>query len=107
MPAFPKPERAERKAAKRRVERQHRLTRAQVRQIVYRRAKGKCERCQRPVSFDVHGWRDEHAEVNEPECRSGGADPLDPNACELVCHRCHYGAPSHGHAPTAARMVKR
>jgi hypothetical protein len=105
--AQPKPERAARKAAGKRQERARRLTRAQVRRLVYDRAKGRCERCQRAVSFDVHPWKDAHAEVNEPGMRSKGADPLDPKQCELVCHKCHFGGPSGAHAPTAARMRTR
>ena len=48
---LPKPERAARKQAKRRTERRRQLTRAQVRQIVFTRAKRRCERCGRRVSF--------------------------------------------------------
>jgi hypothetical protein len=105
--APPKPERAARKAAKRQQQQQHRLTRAQVRQIVFRRAKERCERCQRRVSFDVAAWRDDRAQINEPQMRSKGANPLDPDQCELVCRACHFGGPSGAHAPTADRMVRK
>lgn len=102
--AQPKPERAARKKAVKRGERERRLTRKQVRALVYAREMGRCQRCRRSVSFDVYPWRDERAEINEPGCRSKGADPLDPKQCELVCHACHFGGPSHAHAPTKARM---
>jgi 5-methylcytosine-specific restriction endonuclease McrA len=105
---IPKPERAARKAAKRKTERRHQLTRAQVRQIVFHRAKGKCERCRRAVSFDVHPWKDERAQVNERIPKSRGGDPLDPIVnTELVCRRCHFGGPSGAHAPTKERMTAR
>jgi hypothetical protein len=103
---IPKPERAARKAKKEAAKRGHRLTRKQVCQIVFRRERGKCQRCGRAVSFDVHPWKDERAQVNEPQLRSRGADPLDPKQCELVCRRCHFGGPSGAHAPTAARMAR-
>lgn len=54
MTPIPKPCRAARKAAQARQQRQSHRTRAQVRQIVFRRAKGCCERCHVPVSFDVY-----------------------------------------------------
>lgn len=103
--AFPKTYRADRKAAQRKVERRRRLTRAQVRRIVFNREHGLCQRCKRPVSFDVAPYADDYGEVNEPEGRHTDAH-LDPGRCELVCHACHFGGPSHGHAPTKARMRK-
>lgn len=107
MLGIPKPERAARKAAKRKTQATRRLTRAQVRTIVFTRAKGKCERCSRPVSFDVAAWKDERAQVNERVPRSRGGDPLDPvTNTELVCRACHFGGPSGAHAPTAARMAR-
>lgn len=102
--AQPKPERAERKAKKKKAERVRALTRAQVRQIVFTRAHGRCERCQRCVSFDVLPYKDERAQVNENPPRSLGGDPLDPNQCELTCRACHFGGPSGAHAPTPERM---
>lgn len=69
-----KPERAARKAATRRQARTFTLTRAQVRKIVFDRAKGHCERCGRVVSFDVYPYKDDHAEVHE--------DP--PRTCDRV-----------------------
>lgn len=107
MMGFPKPERAARKAAKRKADRTFRLTRAQVRSLVYNRTHGRCERCQRGVSFDVAAWRDDRAHVNETTPRSLGGDPLKLSDCELVCRKCHFGGPSGAHAPTKARMVKR
>lgn len=104
--AQPKPERAVRKAKQRKAERSRRLTRAQVREIVFIRERGRCQRCRVPVSFDVAAWKDEHAQVNEPLPRSLGGDPLDPKQCELVCRKCHYGGPSGAHAPTKARMTQ-
>ncbi len=104
--AVPKTYRADRKAKKRKADRQFDLTRAQVRALVMERAKGCCERCGRKVDFDVAPFLDHHAEVNEPGMRSKGADPLDPNQCELVCHKCHFGGPSGSHAPTAERMKR-
>lgn len=88
----PKPERAVRKAATRRQARTFRLTRAQVRTIVFDRAKGHCERCGRAVSFDVHPYKDDHAEVHEDPPRSLGGDPLDPAGCLLTCKICHMKA---------------
>lgn len=99
-----KPERAARKAKRRTAERKFTLSRAQVRQRVFDREKGRCQRCRRAVSFDVSAWKDERAQVNENPPRSRGGDPLDPKACELTCRRCHFGGPSGAHAPTAARM---
>lgn len=96
--------RAERKAAKRKDDGKFKRTRAQVRVIVFDRESGRCERCDRKVSFDVAPYADDHAEVNEPGLRSRGADPLDPDQCELVCHQCHFGGPSGAHAPTKERM---
>ena len=106
LKAIPKTYRAERKAKKRKTEREFTLTRAQVRVIVMDRANGCCERCGRKVDFDVAPYLDHHAEVNEPGLRSLGADPLDPAQCELVCHKCHFGGPSGAHAPTAKRMTR-
>ena len=101
---LPKPERAARKAAKRRTERRRTLTRAQVRHLVFTRAKGRCQRCRRPVSFDVAAWRDDRAQVNENPPKSLGGDPLNPACCELVCRACHFGGPSGAHAPSKERM---
>jgi hypothetical protein len=106
FPLVPQPKtyRAERKATKRKAERQFTLTRAQVRAIVMDRERGCCERCGRKVDFDCAPYLDHHAEVNEPGLRSLGADPLDPRQCELVCHKCHFSGPSGAHAPTKDRM---
>jgi hypothetical protein len=106
-PNVQKTYRADRKAKKRKAERQFALTRAQVRAIVMDRERGCCERCGRKVDFDCAPYLDHHAEVNEPGMRALGADPLDPAQCELVCHKCHYSGPSGAHAPTAERMKKR
>ena len=103
--ALQKPERAARKAKTRRAERKFTLTRAQVRQRVFDREKGRCQRCRRKVSFDVAAWKDERAQVHENPPRSLGGDPLDPAQCELTCRACHFGGPSGAHAPTAVRMV--
>lgn len=101
-----KPERAARKAKTRKAERTRALSRSQVRDIVFRRERGKCQRCRRDVSFDVYPWKDERAQVNENPPRSLGGNPLDPAQCELTCRKCHFGGPSGAHAPTAERMAK-
>jgi hypothetical protein len=106
-PDLQKHYKAERKAGKRKAERQFALTRAQVRAIVMDRANGCCERCGRKVDFDCAPYLDHHAEVNEPDMRALGADPLDPAQCELCCHACHFGGPSRAHAPTKERMKQR
>jgi hypothetical protein len=70
--AQPKPERATRKAAKRKAARTFTLTRAQVRQLVFAREKGHCQRCRVPVSFDVAAWKDERAQSQrEPSAVAG------------------------------------
>ncbi len=103
-----KPSRVQRKKAERRTERQRRLTRSQVREIVYRRERMICERCHRPVKGpdDSEPWEDDRAQVNERVPKSRGGDPLDPDNCELTCRRCHFGGPSGAHAPTKARMKR-
>jgi 5-methylcytosine-specific restriction endonuclease McrA len=101
---IPKPERAARKAKKLEVKKAHRLTRKQVQQIVYRRERGRCQRCGLAVSYDVHAWKDERAQCNDIVPRSKGGNPLDPDNQELTCRRCHFGGPSGAHAPSAARM---
>jgi 5-methylcytosine-specific restriction endonuclease McrA len=103
---IPKPERAARKAKKKEAEQKHRLTRKQVCQIVYRRERGKCQRCGRDVSYDVHAWKDERAQCNDIVPRGKGGNPLDPDNQELTCRKCHFGGPSGAHAPTPARMAR-
>jgi 5-methylcytosine-specific restriction endonuclease McrA len=102
----PKPARAVRKRKKKRAERTRRRTRAQVRAIVLRRERDRCQRCGIPVSYDVHPAADARAQVNEIVPKSQGGDPLDPDNCELTCRKCHFGGPSGAHAPTPARMTK-
>jgi 5-methylcytosine-specific restriction endonuclease McrA len=101
--AVPKTYRAERKAKKRKAERQFALTRAQVRAIVMDREKGCCERCGRKVDFDVAPYLDHHAEVHEDPPRSLGGDPLDPKQCVLLCRSCHFSGASGGHIGRGAR----
>ena len=94
---IPKPQRADRKAAKHQVERVQRKTRAVVRKIVYLRERGTCERCRIAVSFDVYAWADNRAEVHEEPPRSLGGDPYDPDQCHLLCRKCHQSGPSGSH----------
>ena len=100
MLAYPKPER--RRVLKRRAKRQQHLTRAQCRQIVYRRERMMCQRCQRKLSLDVYPPDPRFPHVNEKVPRSKGGDPLDPDNQELLCGTCHL--PGGQHAPTVARM---
>jgi 5-methylcytosine-specific restriction endonuclease McrA len=102
-----KPTRAERKAKKKGDERKRALTRAQLRAIVMRRERERCERCKVKVSYDVHPADDTRAQVNERVPKSLGGNPLDPDNCELTCRKCHFGGPSGAHAPTKARMKRR
>jgi hypothetical protein len=102
-----KPERAARKAKEQREARQFRLSRKQVCQRVFKLKKGRCERCRRKVSFDVHAWKDDRAQVNDIVPRSLGGNPLDVKNQELTCRKCHFGGPSGAHAPTPARMERR
>lgn len=110
--AQPKPERAARKATKRKAEAQQHRTRTQACALVWRREGGtsdrlaRCERCRRPVSRDVAGWRDERAQFNERIPKSLGGSPTDPANIELTCRACHFGGPSRAHAPTKSRMKK-
>jgi 5-methylcytosine-specific restriction endonuclease McrA len=99
---FPKPER--RSKEKRRTERRQRLSRAQCRMIVKRRAKDRCERCGRTVTDDCDPTDDRRAHVNEKVPKSRGGSPYDPENCELLCRACHL--PGGQHAPTAERMAK-
>ncbi len=98
----PKPDRCS--TLKKRKERQHRLTRFQVRQLVFRREHGQCQRCGRLVTDDCWPWEDRRAHVNEIVPRSLGGDPLDPDNCELTCRPCHL--PHGQHAPTQSRMER-
>ena len=98
--AQPKPER--RSKAKKRQEREQRLSRRQCRAIVFARAKGRCERCGRQVTDDTEPWRDERAHVNEKVPRSKGGSPYDPDNGELLCRPCHL--PHGQHAPTKERL---
>lgn len=104
---LPKPERAARKAEKRKAERRYRLTRAQTCEVVWKRERGRCERCGRAVSRDVAGWRDERAQFNERLPKSLGGSPTEPLNVELTCRACHFGGPSGAHAPTKERMKRR
>lgn len=111
--ACPKPERAVRKAKKKKAERSRALTRKQACAIVWRREGGtddrdaRCQRCTVRVSRDVAAWRDNRAQFNELVPRSKCGSPTDPTNIELTCRACHFGGPSGAHAPTAARMVGR
>ena len=98
-----KPER--KRYVKNRDRAKKKLTRAQVREAVYRRERMVCERCgirtRKPTECYWAG--DPHmAHVNEMVPRSLGGDPLDPDNCELVCQACHL--PNGQHAPTPERM---
>ncbi len=99
---FPKPERRSR--VKKRKDKAKRLSRAQCRAIVFKRAKERCERCGRKVTDDTEPWRDERAHVNEMVPKSRGGSPYDPDNCELLCRPCHF--PKGQHAPTVERMRK-
>jgi 5-methylcytosine-specific restriction endonuclease McrA len=69
--------------------------------VVYRRAKGRCERCGIAVSGKRPLGHPQRAEMNHKVPRSrGGRD--DPDNCELICHACHM--PDGQHAPTKTRM---
>lgn len=103
MAAIPKPER--RCFVKNRLRAQRKLTRAQVRELVYRREKMLCQRCgQRSKRPKDCTWEGDPlmAHVNENPPRSKGGDPLNPDQCELTCQSCHL--PNGQHAPTKARM---
>lgn len=100
-----KPER--RRYVKNRERAKKKLTRAQVRELVYRREQMRCERCQRRTRRPNEcTWEGDPAmaHVNERVPRSLGGDPLDPDNCELVCQGCHL--PGGQHAPTPERMQK-
>lgn len=102
--APPKPER--RRYAKNRAKAKRKLTRAQVRETVYRRERMRCERCDRRTKLPkdcLWGGDPLMAHVNERVPRSLGGNPLDPDNCELVCQECHL--PNGQHAPTAERMT--
>lgn len=103
--AKPKPER--RRYVKNRERLKRKLTRTQVREIVYRRERMRCQRCDRYVKRPKDcTWEGDPAmaHVNERVPRSKGGDPLDPDNCELVCQGCHL--PDGQHAPTPERMRK-
>jgi 5-methylcytosine-specific restriction endonuclease McrA len=100
-----KPER--RRHVKKRAKVQKKLTRAQVREIVYGREKMRCERCgQRTKRPNDCTWGGDPtmAHVNERVPRSKGGNPLEPKNCELTCQACHL--PGGQHAPTKERMQK-
>jgi 5-methylcytosine-specific restriction endonuclease McrA len=100
--AQPRPER--RSAVKKRQAKVRRLSRAQCRDIVFRREHGKCQRCGRAVTYDCWPWEPQRAHVNELVPRSKGGDPRDPDGCELCCRECHL--PNGQHAPTPERLKK-
>lgn len=100
MRSFWKPER--RSKAKRCTKQKLRLSRRQCREIVYRRERWHCERCNREVTLDCWPWEPQRAHVNERVPRSLGGSPYDPDNCELLCKNCHL--PGGQHAPTAERM---
>lgn len=102
--ACPKPQR---KAALKKVaKRQRFLARRQVREIVYRRERMKCQRCGKLTKLpkECYPLDPDMAHVNEMNPRSTGGDALNPDECELVCGGCHFvdGA----HAPTRERMER-
>jgi 5-methylcytosine-specific restriction endonuclease McrA len=109
MPVQQKWEMPRRAVVKKQAKRQRYLERRKVREIVYRREAMTCQRCGKKCKHprECYAGDPDRAEVNEPDLRSLGADPLDPTQCELVCHQCHFSGPSGAHAPTADRMVKR
>lgn len=91
--SFWKPER--RGVGKKRKQAQQRLSRAQCRAIVFKREKGRCQQCQRPVTDDVEPWRPERAHVDEILPRSLGGSPVDPSNCRLLCQACHLPGGTH------------
>lgn len=97
---YPKPIR--RRVLKKQAERRKGLSRAQCRQVVYRRERMRCQRCGRQLTLDAYPWQDECPHVNEIVPRSKGGDPCDPENCELCCGKCHM--PGGQHAPTVERM---
>lgn len=102
--ALQKPERLA--VAKRRARSERRRTRAQVREIVYRRERMRCERCHKKVKRwnEAYPTDPDMGHVNERVPRSAGGDPLDPDNCELACGACHM--PNNEHAPTPARQAR-
>lgn len=98
-----KPER--RRYVKNRLKARNKLTRGQVRELVYRRERMFCQRCKRRTRRPNEcTWEGDPlmAHVNELVPRSRGGDPLDSENCELTCQACHM--PNGQHAPTAERM---
>lgn len=94
------------KAKKRRAQK---VTRRQVVAKVWLRDKGHCVRCgvKCVPPKETYATDPARGEVNDIVPRSKGGDPLDVGNNELICHGCHFGAPSGGHAPTPERMVKK
>jgi 5-methylcytosine-specific restriction endonuclease McrA len=99
---FPKPE--PRAKVKARHDRQLEAARRRCVEVVFRRERGRCQRCGFVVRFDVHPVDPRRAHVNETIPRSRGGDPTNPDHCELLCVECHM--PNGRHAPTAERLQK-
>jgi 5-methylcytosine-specific restriction endonuclease McrA len=101
---LPKP--VKRAIVKRQADRKKGVSRRRCVLIVWKRAKGKCERCGKKVrpARECYGWEDDRGDVNEKVPRSLGGDPTNPDDCELTCKACHFGGPSGAHAPTKERM---
>lgn len=98
---------AERMAVKKKqAKRQRFLSRRACRQIVYTRERMICQRCGKRTKLpnECYPGDPDMAHVNETTPRSKGGDPLNPDACELVCGGCHM--PNGEHAPTKARMER-
>ena len=96
-------ERVARRQARQRVERANaREMRRACWRAVYRREKGRCQRCSGRTSPRFPVWHPRRAHVNELVPRSKGGSPYDASNCELVCQACHL--PNGAHAPTAERQ---
>lgn len=93
MKSFWKPER--RSVVKKRKQATRRLSRAQCRAEVFKRAKSRCQQCGRFVTDDVEPWKPERAHVDEILPRSLGGSPFDPLNCRLLCHACHLPGGTH------------
>lgn len=97
--ACPKPLKADRLKAQRKIDRQWAKDRATCRQQVYDAADGRCQKCGRSLvlhpneAFTI----DDIAHIDEIVPRSKGGDPLDVTNCRCLCRGCHFSGPSGGH----------
>ena len=95
MTAHPKPEpHARVKACTRR---EHAKARAECREVVYRRAQGRCEACGVPLVLSpAHAMHEfDVAHIHEVRHRSQGGDDTDPDNCRCLCWLCHQEAHAH------------